>query len=355
MVCRKQESCRWCAGRAVLRSFPCFLSRKTPDQSSGKLAYQAAGVGIYAWPGSGTDVQRGEPGDMAVLSGLWTADALLHVQVWGHAFNHMSGMARRFYNDQSSKWEKAPEPEKLPEPEKGETTEKETNVDKAVQLKRRSETETDEPKAKKGGIASATDKVKSIELKPASEVSKASREKCVEGAGKAGESTAEKSEKKTHTPRSGIVLKTAEEVQQQDAGEKAPHGDSSDDADDVVLAENLQKASSVAWTSRKGMEGSDGPRSDEVLYGDEDTRTLETSSKVTISGVDEDPYAPSQVSVLSSRKRQERDVERRRSHVSPRRQRRLGEGVVVHHKVYLPGKRLWVRRMKGLTPSSLRT
>ena len=49
------------------------------------------------------------------------------------------------YNDQTSKWEKAPEPEKLPEPGKGETTEKEANVDTAVQLKRRSETETDEP------------------------------------------------------------------------------------------------------------------------------------------------------------------------------------------------------------------
>ena len=161
------------------------------------------------------------------------------------------------YNDQTSKWEKAPEPEKPPEPKKGETTD-------------------------------------------ASEVSKASREKAVEDAGKAGESATEKSEKRPHTPRSGIVLKTAVEVQQQDAGEKAPHGDSSDDADDVVLAENLQKASSVAWTSRKGVEGSDGPRSDEVVYGDEDTRALETSSEVTISAVDEDPYAPSQVSMISS-------------------------------------------------------
>ena len=61
--------------------------------------------------------------------------------------------------------EKAPEPEKLPEPGKGETAEKEANVDPAVQLKRRSETVTDEPKAKKGGIASATEKVKPIDLK----------------------------------------------------------------------------------------------------------------------------------------------------------------------------------------------
>ena len=37
-----------------------------------------------------------------------------------------------------------------------------------------------------------------------------------------------------------------------------------------------------------------------VLCGDEDSRTVETSSKVTVSGVDEDPYAPSQVSMISS-------------------------------------------------------
>ena len=39
-----------------------------------------------------------------------------------------------------SKWEKAPVPEKLPEPEKGPSVEKEEHADKAVQLKRRSET-----------------------------------------------------------------------------------------------------------------------------------------------------------------------------------------------------------------------
>ena len=37
-------------------------------------------------------------------------------------------------------------------------------------------------------------------------------------------------------------------------GEKAPHRESSDEADDVELAENLQKASSATWTSRKGQE-----------------------------------------------------------------------------------------------------
>ena len=94
-------------------------------------------------------------------------------------------------------------------------------------------------------------------------------------------------------------MKTAEEVQQHDAGEKAPHRESSDDADDVVLAENLQKASSVTWASRKGQEGSDGPRSVEGECGD-DVPTEETSSKITVSGVDEDPYAPSEISKISS-------------------------------------------------------
>ena len=72
----------------------------------------------------------------------------------------------------------------LPEPGKGESTE-ETKAVKAVQLKRRSETEGDEPKAKKGGIASGTENVKPVELKPASEVSKASQEKAEKDAGRA--------------------------------------------------------------------------------------------------------------------------------------------------------------------------
>ena len=92
----------------------------------------------------------------------------------------------------------------------------------------------------------------------------------------------------------------AEEVQQHDAGEKAPHGQSSDEADDAELADQLQKASSVAGTSRKGHEGSDGPRSVDVVCDDGGSRTLDTSSKVTVSGVDDDPYAPTQVSVISS-------------------------------------------------------
>ena len=82
------------------------------------------------------------------------------------------------------------------------------------------------------------------------------------------------SEKRPHTPRSGIVLKSAEEVQQQDAGDKAPHGDYSDEADDAELADHLQKASSVAGTSWKGLEGSDGPKSVDVVCDDEGSRTL---------------------------------------------------------------------------------
>ena len=120
------------------------------------------------------------------------------------------------------------------------------------------------------------------------------------------------SEKRPHTPRSGIVLKTAEEVQQQEAGEKAPHGQSSDEADDAELADQLQKASSVAGTSRKGHEGSDGPRSVEVVCDDGGSRTLGTSSKATVSGVEDDPYAPSQVSVISGPE----EAGRRRKRVS---------------------------------------
>ena len=85
------------------------------------------------------------------------------------------------YNDQTLKWEKAPEPMNLPDPGKGESTE-ETKAAKAVQLKRRSETEGDEPKAKKGGIASGTEKVKPVELKPASEgITGEGRKGCPEG------------------------------------------------------------------------------------------------------------------------------------------------------------------------------
>ena len=203
------------------------------------------------------------------------------------------------YNDQAQRWEKAPEPVDLPAPGKGDSTEKQEKTEKAVQLKRRSETEGEEPQAKKGSIASGSEKVKPVELKPATSVSTAMqsrKEKDVQEA----RTTAAESEKRPHTPRSGIVLKKAEEVQRQDAGEKAPHGDSSDEADDAELADHLQKASSVAGTSRKGLEGSDGPKSVEGVCGDEGSRTVGTSSKVTVSGVDDDPYAPTQVSVISS-------------------------------------------------------
>ena len=140
-------------------------------------------------------------------------------------------------------------------------------TEKGAKLKRRSETEGEEPQAKKGSITSGSEVVKPVELKPATSVSTAVPSKKDKEKQETQAPTVE-SEKGPHTPRSGIVLKTAEEVQQQHAGEKAPHGQSSDEADDADLADQLQKASSVAGTSRKGHEGSDGPRSVDVVCDD---------------------------------------------------------------------------------------
>ena len=201
------------------------------------------------------------------------------------------------FNDQTQKWE--PEPVEEPTPGKGESTEKQEKTEKGAKLKRRSETEGEEPQAKKGSITSGSEVVKPVELKPATSVSTAVPSK-KDKEGQETQAPTVESEKRPHTPRSGIVLKTAEEVQQQQAGEKAPHGQSSDEADDADLADQLQKASSVAGTSRKGHEGSDGPRSVDVVYDDGMSRTLDTSSKATVSVVEDDPYAPTQVSVVSS-------------------------------------------------------
>ena len=99
-------------------------------------------------------------------------------------------------------------------------------------------------------MASAKEQTKAVELKPASEVSKAQQDEGAKDAAKAAataEAKEEKSEKRPHTPRSGLVLKTSEEVRSQEAGEKAPHGESSD-GDDEQLAAELQKASSVTLT-----------------------------------------------------------------------------------------------------------
>ena len=54
-----------------------------------------------------------------------------------------------------------------------------------MRLKRRSETETDEPKAKKGSLASTKEQVKAVDLKPASEVSKATQDEVAQDAAKA--------------------------------------------------------------------------------------------------------------------------------------------------------------------------
>ena len=112
-----------------------------------------------------------------------------------------------------------------------------------MQLKRGPEASVDEPKTKKGSMASTKEPPKGIELKSASEVAQESAKEGTEAAGKAEEASKaekEEGEKRPHTPRSGLVLKSAEEVQMQDAGEKAPHGDSSE-SDDEQLAENLRK------------------------------------------------------------------------------------------------------------------
>ena len=77
------------------------------------------------------------------------------------------------YNDQTQQWEKAPESVDTPAPGKGESTEKQEKTEKAVQLKRRSETEGEEPQAKKGSMASGSEAVKAVELKPATSVSTA--------------------------------------------------------------------------------------------------------------------------------------------------------------------------------------
>ena len=136
-----------------------------------------------------------------------------------------------------------------------------------------------------------------IELKPASEVAKESAEEGTKAAGKAEETSKaeeEKGEKKPHTPRPRLVLKSAEEVQAQDAGEKAPHGGSSE-SDDEQLAENLRKASSVVTLApRQRAEEVSGPRSDEVAYDEDEVPSVITSSKVTVAELEEDPCAPSQ-------------------------------------------------------------
>ena len=202
------------------------------------------------------------------------------------------------FDEQSEKWIPAPVQPKISVPEKGESKDGEKA---AVHLKRRSETGADEPKAKKGSVASTKEQSKAVELKPASEVAKEKTEKDATEAAKVEatvEADIEKSEKRPHTPRSGLVLKTSEEVRLQDTGEKAPHGESSED--DEQLAEGLRMASSaVSLTPRKGQEQGSDLRSDEVFYDEEEQRPGITSSKVTVTEVGDLPYAPSEVSRIT--------------------------------------------------------
>ena len=149
-------------------------------------------------------------------------------------------------NEESQKWEEAPVPEKgAPEEEKR----------TSVHLKRGPGMAVDEPKAKKGSVSTTQDPAK---MKSASEVEMEGVEGEINGAEKAKESSEPKGdagEKRPHTPRSGLVLRSAKEVQKKDAedpGEKAPHGDSSDEEDEQ-LAENLRRSTSVvALTPREG-------------------------------------------------------------------------------------------------------
>ena len=203
------------------------------------------------------------------------------------------------FDEQSEKWIPAPVQPKTSGPEKGESKDGEKA---AVHLKRRSEIGADEPKAKKGSVASTKEQSKAVELKQASEAAKEKTEKDATDAARVEatvETEVEKSEKRPHTPRSGLVLKTSEEVRLQDTGEKAPHGESSED--DEQLAEGLRMASSaVSLTSRKGLEqGSDLRSSNEAFYDEEEQRSGVTLSKVTVTEVGDLPYAPSEVSRIT--------------------------------------------------------
>ena len=75
----------------------------------------------------------------------------------------------------------------------------------------------DELKAKKGSVSTTRNPAKGVELKLASEVEMEGVEEETHGAEKAKESSepkGEAGEKRPHTPRSGLVLKSAEEVLQ---------------------------------------------------------------------------------------------------------------------------------------------
>ena len=96
------------------------------------------------------------------------------------------------YDEQSQKWAKAPVPERAPTPEKGEPEETKRS---SVQLKRGPEAGVDEPKAKKGSVASTKEQTKAIELKSASEVAKESAAKGAKAAGKAEETSKAEKEK----------------------------------------------------------------------------------------------------------------------------------------------------------------
>ena len=109
-------------------------------------------------------------------------------------------------------------------------------------------------------------------------------------------------EKRPHTPRSGVVLRSAEEVQRKDEEDpdgKAPHGNSSEEEAEL-LAENLRKATSaVTLTSREGAGATSGPRSDEADHDEEDRQSVVTSSKVMVVELEGIARADSQMSKIT--------------------------------------------------------
>ena len=102
---------------------------------------------------------------------------------------------------------------------------------------------------------------------------------------------------------------------------------------------------SVTLTPQKGQEQGSGPRSDEVVYDEDEDQTAFTSSKVTFSGVEEDPPRCRE---SSTRKRQE-SGEESQSHVWPKRQRGQEGDVNLRLKACLQDMRLKTRRMMSWT------
>ena len=129
----------------------------------------------------------------------------------------------------------------------------------------------EEPKPNKWSSFVSSDPEKGMESKPTQDVEmkdveEVSMEK-TEEVQEASKRTDDAGEKRPHTPRSGVVLKSAEavkrEVDEKDEAAKAAHGDSSDEEDDQ-LAEKLRKATgTVTLVPREAARTISEPRSDQ--------------------------------------------------------------------------------------------